>query len=154
MLQLIETELQQSITALGWSGSAWSRFWPKVALGDCWEWTAATTKTGYGWFRPGPAGPITAHRFAWLALVGDIPPELEIDHLCRNRLCVNPDHLELVTHAENVARGASPRIRAWRQGTCQQGHPRSESVLRRGTNRVVYCKSCRRMKRQKARDEK
>ena len=132
-----------------WSPTVWDRFWSKVdASGDCWEWTAAlAVRGGYGWFNPGNDRPTTAHRVAWRLLVGPLPEGLELDHLCRNPPCVNPDHLEPVSHSENVRRGASPRILASRRGTCQRGHPRSESVLRRGTDRVVYCKTCRREKR-------
>ncbi len=149
---LTETEFKTKVIDLahvrGWTSTVWDRFWAKVdTSGDCWEWTAGTTvRGGYGWFNTGSA-PMVAYRVAWLFLRGDIPSGLELDHLCRNVLCVNPNHLEPVTHAENVRRGASPRIQASRRGTCQRGHLRSESVLRRGTNQVVYCKPCRREKR-------
>lgn len=102
------------------------------ASGDCWEWTAATTDTGYGRFSLG-GRTVAAHRAGVELLVGPIPTGLEIDHLCRKRSCVNPDHLALVTHAENLRR------RSPTQGTangrakrthCPQGHPYSGENLR------------------------
>lgn len=79
------------------------RFWAKVDVrGPCWEWTAST-RYGYGQFMVGNRS-MLAHRFAWQMLVGPIPDGLELDHLCRNPACVSPDHLEPVTHRENMRR--------------------------------------------------
>lgn len=98
------------------------RFWTKVKKTDtCWLWTG-TKPDGYGrFYYDGAKRP--AHRFAYELLVGPIPAGLEIDHLCRNHGCVNPDHLEPVTHAENLRRG---KTRAWwneRKTHCKHGHP-------------------------------
>lgn len=75
--------------------------------GDCWIWTGAVANSGYG--RIGEAGSRTlqAHRASYEAFRGTIPAGLHIDHLCRNRLCVNPDHLEPVTPSENNRRAAA-----------------------------------------------
>lgn len=84
------------------------RFWAKVSEGEsCWQWTAATNGRGYGRFSHGPMRGQThelAHRFAYEALVGPIPVGLTVDHLCENKRCVNPAHMELVTRAENTRR--------------------------------------------------
>lgn len=98
------------------------RFWEKVRRGGdgCWEWTGAARR-GYGafWF----AGrTIAAHRFAYEFVFGPIPSGMEPDHLCRNKVCVRPSHLELVTHRENTRRGKGFAGDNARQTRCPQGH--------------------------------
>lgn len=81
------------------------RFWRWVERGEgCWLWLASTDTKGYGLF--GAEGKLSkAHRYAYELLVGPIPEGLVLDHLCRVRHCVNPDHLEPVTTYENILRG-------------------------------------------------
>lgn len=74
------------------------------ASGDCWEWTASHNAWGYGTCRGDGIQSSLAHRALWIELIGDLDPDLTLDHLCRNTACVNPDHLEPVPHAENVRR--------------------------------------------------
>lgn len=87
-------------------GDDTKRFWSHVdADGDCWLWTASRKDNGYGQIFIGGQN-VLAHRYAYESLVGPIPDDKEIDHLCRVRHCVNPDHLEPVTHKVNFDRGA------------------------------------------------
>ena len=115
----------------------------KIAPNGCWVWTGYPDTHGYGRFRifiDGVRRCTGAHRAAWLAYRGDIPADhLQLDHLCRNRLCCNPDHLELVTNQENARRsvaaiGPAGRGRL-RQAACKYGHPLS------GENLSIYTPS-------------
>lgn len=100
------------------------RFWAKVhKTPTCWNWTGASNR-GYGYIGLGPGkGQDVAHRVAYRLLVGPIPDGLTIDHLCRNRGCVNPDHMEPVTTKVNVLRGVGRTARQARQTHCKRGHP-------------------------------
>jgi hypothetical protein len=125
-------------------GSAEDRFWAKVEKSDgCWVWTAAT-RTGYGLFCPTPTRPVMAHRFAYELLVAPIPVGLELDHLCRTPLCVNPAHLEPVTHRENCLRGTGASARNAVKTECPHGHAYDDenTYVDRTGNR--HCRVCRR----------
>ena len=121
------------------------RFWSKVrADGQCLVWTASLKGDGYGQFWFGTT--VTrAHRWAYEYLMGPVPDGLEIDHLCRNRACVNVAHLEAVTHRENVLRGRSAKSE---KTHCPSGHPYSGANLYRepGTSKR-RCRECLRAKR-------
>lgn len=102
-----------------------SRFWSKVKRGnpdDCWLWTAKIEWNGYGrfWF---DGHSIFAHRFAYELIHGPIPKGLTIDHRCRNKACVNPAHLEVVTLKTNVLRGPTITARFAAKTHCPKGHP-------------------------------
>jgi hypothetical protein len=99
------------------------RFWSKVEVraSGCWLWTGPIAAEGYGWYnRDAISGP--AHRFSYEQTVGPIPGGLQLDHLCRVRHCVNPEHLEPVTQRVNVLRGESPSAIAARKTVCLNGH--------------------------------
>jgi hypothetical protein len=118
-----------------------SRFWAKVVqVGDCWLWQAHA-KRGYGRFRSN-GRMVVAHRWAYEQLRVEVPPGLELDHLCRNPSCVNPWHLEPVTHAVNVSRAA--------RASCAQGHPfdASNTYTWRGRRN---CRVCNRESQRRAR---
>ena len=112
----------------------------------CWLWTGSRTATGYGTFTLRTGVARSAHRYAYEVMVGSIPEGLELDHLCRVRHCVNPDHLEPVTHAENMRRAVSPRgLDNWNGAKthCPNGHPYNGANLYEYRGRR-YCKACRR----------
>lgn len=99
-----------------------TRFWNKVKkTDDCWEWIACTNGTGYGRFKRN-GKMILAHRFSYELLKGKILKGLQIDHLCRNRVCVNPEHLEQVTSKENLIRGFGACATNARKTHCIHGH--------------------------------
>lgn len=110
------------------------------ASGDCWGFLGSLDDDGYG--RLSYQGKRwQAHRWIWTLLVGPIPEGLVVDHLCRVRHCMNPDHMELVTRAENVMRGYGPPARYARQSHCSKGHPLSGENLYESRGRR-YCRAC------------
>jgi hypothetical protein len=101
------------------------RFWLRVDFGPyCWTWTGGRmgARKAYGCITVQRA-PRAAHRWSYEFCVGPIPRGLQLDHLCRNTLCVNPDHLEPVTQQENNRRSTSPSAQRARQVACFRGHP-------------------------------
>lgn len=87
----------------------------------CWLWSGTITSRGYGQFvRGGRREP--AHRVAYEVAVGPIPDGMQLDHLCRERSCVNPTHLEPVTCRENLLRGETLAAKNVAKTTCPSGH--------------------------------
>lgn len=126
-----------------------SRFWSKVRdTGDCWMWAASTGSHGYGSFHmgsrlDGTKRRVLPHRLAYTTLIGPIDDGLELDHLCREPLCVNPSHLEPVTHTENVRRGNGWSGRKARQTHCIHGHEfTAENTYRRPSGGGRECRRC------------
>ena len=126
------------------------RFWAKVQKSaGCWEWIAGKDKDGYGLHHVAVGkSPARAHRFSYELVNGPITDGLHIDHLCRNRACVRPDHLEPVTCRENLLRGDGFAATNAAKTHCPKGHeytPENTYVRKR-------MRSCRECKRQKDRE--
>ena len=110
---------------------------------DCWVWDKGKLSAGYGTTRIEGVTKLV-HRIAYEYIIGAIPNGLELDHLCRNHACYNPEHLEAVTHIENMRRGKHAR-----KTHCPNGHPYSGDNLyigkqTKGGTVARVCKTCRR----------
>lgn len=108
---------------------------------QCWDWVGAVNSKGYGSVTNGRGSSVLTHRRAYELLVGDIPAGLTIDHLCLNKVCVNTDHMEVVTRAENNRRAAAMITH------CSKGHPLSGDNIyirhrKQGWTQRV-CKTCK-----------
>lgn len=132
-------------------------FWAKVdkdAPNGCWQWMKPSNQ-GYADFRFNHHR-ILVHRFAYELLIGEIPKGFELDHLCRNILCVNPDHLEAVTHRDNIRRGNLHNIGSYqRQKThCPHGHPYNNQNTYRRADGYRRCRICRLLSDRKQRQKR
>lgn len=125
-----------------------TKFMEKVSKDPtgCWLWTGSLDTPGYGTVGS-DSRKWLAHRVAYRLFVGPIPDGLTIDHLCRVRHCVNPDHLEPVTNAENIRRGMSPSAINARKTHCTHGHeftPENTRITPQGRK----CRICVRREKQ------
>lgn len=127
------------------------RFQKKIELDlltGCWNWTAATIKSGYGYFSYN-GKPRLSHRISYEHWNGKIPNGLHIDHICRNRLCANPSHLEVVTNKENCNRGVHPKGIYHHYGKkthCIRNHPFDKNNTYRDSKGSRQCIKCSRMR--------
>ena len=129
------------------------RFWEKVNksglapayrpdLGPCWIWTASVNAKGYG-IMGAKNGSTLAHVISYNIHLGNVPGGMQIDHLCRIRNCVNPNHMEVVTPRVNVNRGYGPTAIHARKTHCPKGHPYSgENLYLTPGGRSRHCREC------------
>ena len=121
------------------------RFFSKVQkTKTCWIWTASKKSGGYGQFGFNGSCSFFAHRFSYEYHKGPIPEGMTIDHICRNKSCVNPDHLEAVTNKENVLRGIGLAAQNARKTHCIRGHLFDEKntyITKDGTRKCRKCKN-------------
>jgi hypothetical protein len=132
---------------------ATERFWAKVnkqgptpehrpELGPCWVWTASKTSAGYGQFHSDTGRNVLPHRWAYLEAHKTVPDGKVLDHLCRNRACVNPAHLEPVTQSQNVLRGNTRATLT----KCRHGHTLTPDNVYHPPKRPAdrHCRICKR----------
>jgi hypothetical protein len=120
--------------------SAWEtgRKWPDV---PCVNWPGRISRFGYGIIETGRGTQRRAHVIVHERLIGPKPEGMVIDHLCRNRACVNPLHMEIVTHRENTLRGEGITAVNARKTVCKRGHPLSGENVRM-TSKGRHCIAC------------
>jgi hypothetical protein len=134
------------ITKRGFHAPAEERFWRYVTIdpSGCWLWAGHKTVDGYGMFTTRSGRPdgsrggrlTSAHRFSYLLLKAAIPAGFHVDHLCRIKNCVNPEHLEAVTQLENNRRRTAVRTH------CKRGHPITEENITVTSDGKKICKPC------------
>lgn len=129
------------------------RFWEKVDItNDCWIWTAGRfgRNQEYGCFYlTGGRKAVPAHVWAYEQKIGPVPEGLVLDHLCRNKLCVRPSHLEPVTHQVNILRGEGLAAKQARQTHCKHGHSLEDAFTTGNKRNCRTCVNIRNSKRPK-----
>ena len=122
------------------------RFWQRVLKTEtCWIWQGAVGTRGYGFLAglyEGQYKTFLVHRYAYMLHVGAIADDLTIDHLCRNRRCVNPEHLEVVSRWENVRRGETITGNNSRKTHCKYGHVFDSENTYVNSTGGRHCKAC------------
>jgi hypothetical protein len=126
---------------LRFKGLLWN-FERRNKPGECWLYPYATHANGYAFIHCGNGKKTCAHRLSYIFYKGAIPDEYVIDHLCKNKLCVNPHHLEAVTQRVNILRGDSLGALRARMTHCQKGHSLSGKNLRIAKNGSRRCRTC------------
>jgi hypothetical protein len=124
-----------------WSGKRLKESFVPAGAGDCWPWLGAMDGDGYGIFRY-RGRHLKAHKAVYEKLVGPVPAGRELDHTCCNRRCVNPAHLEPVTHRENILRGDTLPAKNAAKTHCDRGHefiPGNTYMTPRGFRQ---CRAC------------
>lgn len=126
------------------------RFVAKVVFTEkCWLWNGAKTQ-GYGSFNARSYQTTTAYRWMYEHLRGPVPKGMQLDHLCRNRICVNPAHLEAVTQKTNWVRGDSPTAKNARKTHCLHGHEfTAANTYQRKDTLGRKCRACMKITREK-----
>lgn len=119
----------------------------------CWEWQSTINETGYGIYGHHEFGNLLAHRLALHVAGRPVPADMTVDHLCRNRRCVNPDHLEIVTREVNALRGGGYMAVNARKTHCVHGHPfdAQNTGYTKSRTRVGVARYCRTCSRERAR---
>jgi hypothetical protein len=128
----------------------------EVVESGCWEWRGRIEKNGYARFYDGEKR-IPVHRWMYREVVGElgVPPDMTIDHICGNRKCVNPQHLEQVSMRENLMRGNTPARKNAEKTHCKRGHPFfGENLKIKRTTGERICRECERERWEKARKKK
>ncbi len=130
----------------------WLKVTSRIVIDEttgCWNYQRKSSRAGYGCLSTSNFGSIReqyVHRIMYRFLKGDIPDGMHIDHLCRNRICANPMHLEVVTCAVNVLRGEGPCAMNARKTHCSKGHPLDGHNLilkkRAGGKPYRMCRKC------------
>jgi hypothetical protein len=118
---------------------------------DCWLWTASRDTTGYGQFPIKGKPRKGAHKVVYELLKGEVPKGLTLDHLCKIRHCVNPDHMEIVTWSVNILRGNGPPAQNARKAKCKRGHLFDG---RTPNGKARYCNACKRLNWRKLKDKR
>lgn len=113
-----------------------------TSYGECWEWQGYKNADGYGKFQYCQKD-YSVHNFMWECVYGPVPEGLELDHLCRNRACGNPIHLEAVTHLENIRRGIYNNHHNSAKTHCPKGHEYSKENTYIAPNGFRQCRECR-----------
>ena len=124
------------------------RFWLRVEkTATCWIWKGHVLAKGKAYGQVHIRGKsMMAHRYPWEQKHGPVPPRLQLDHLCRNRLCVNPNHLEAVSARENIMRSTGVAAINAKRTKCVNGHELSpentKTSLRKDGNTRRHCRKC------------